>query len=243
MSLNPYNRSYLLLAATLFCSFLFAVLTILVESFDHLQINTHVSQFINSLGGFNLNKAMIVISLIGDKYIVIPTSAIAGIIFWSQGKKHFAWNLFGVVVLAALSAHLFKIVVAYPRPGIMTDILGSFSYPSRHITICTAYLIFLYSILCSDFKHYFIGAIVISLLIIAESLSRILLDAHWFTDILGGIFLGASCGFLGAANFFRSSEVVKNRKFIIITLVVIFLVLSTFYSILFWQKMISDYIH
>lgn len=244
MSLNTsISRSSVCLMAALFSVILFTILTVSLISFDTVfHFNSQLSQLMQKLDSSNLDKVMILVSLIGDKYIIIPTATIAGMIFWFQGQKRLVCHLFGVILLATLSAHVLKNVIAYPRPGLMTEILGSFAFPSRHITISTAYLVFLYSILVSNSKNRIIGAIGVLLLIIVESFSRILLDAHWFTDILGGLFLGATCGFLGAYNFFRKPYVLKDRLLIIKTLILVFIFFSCAYTIFFWQQMVHDYI-
>lgn len=244
MSLNTHiSRSSLYLMEALLSCILFITLTVLVKSFDTiLHTNPELSQFIDTLRSLNLDKAMILVSLIGDKYIILSTTTIASIIFWFQGQKRLACHLFGVVFLATLSAYILKNVVAYPRPGLMTEILGSFSFPSRHVTITTAYLVFLYTILVSKLKNKIIVATGMLLIVIAESFSRILLDAHWFTDIFGGLFLGATWGFLGAYNFYRRPYLIKDNLLIIKTLSLIFIIISCVYTLFFWQKMLSDYI-
>ena len=91
---------------------------------------------------------------------------------------------------------LVKELVQRPRP--VSDVYGavSYSFPSAHAVIAlTVYGFLIY--LCLKSQRSMVTKVGISLIlgviILLVSISRVYLDVHFFTDILAGLLLGIFC--------------------------------------------------
>ena len=108
--------------------------------------------------------------------------------------------LLSVVALLALNGvvGVFKLAIGRTKPRLNMDILnfGGMSFPSGHISNALvtwglfAYIIFRYTHRApfEGLKLYWLVA-VITIAVGAVSLIR---NTHWFTDLLGGMFLGGA---------------------------------------------------
>jgi len=108
--------------------------------------------------------------------------------------------LLSVVALLALNGvvGVFKLAIGRTKPRLDMDILnfGGMSYPSGHISNAVliwglfAYLIYRYLWSESKSAKYLITVVTsVSTAIMLVSLYR---NTHWFSDLLGGIFLGGA---------------------------------------------------
>lgn len=122
----------------------------------------------------------------------------AGII----GLRFKSWRPFNLSVLALLSLNLVvggcKLIIGRTKPRLYVDALhaNGMSYPSGHASNAIiswgllAYLIYRYSN-----RHPFVGiklypiAWTITFTVCVVSLIR---KTHWFSDLLGGVFIGAA---------------------------------------------------
>lgn len=82
-----------------------------------------------------------------------------------------------------------KILIINYRPILINGNIEG-SYPSTHVMVSTFVLLFLSDKLKKNFKNDKIFYIISIGLIIIQSISRILLTMHWFTDIIGGLLIG-----------------------------------------------------
>lgn len=226
------SRFYLLIGGIL-SLFLFTILMFAVYSqSSYLSINNDLYLFSSKVQKDYIYLLSSLISLFGNKYIIVPTFISTGIILCIKKQKWIGLHLIGVISIAALLAYIFKNAVAYPRPEITTSTLPSYAFPSRHVTLCSAYVSFLASLIVPQMKQRSFGIIIAGFLIIIESISRITLQVHWLSDVLGGALLGVSCGLFGAYSFFLKPKTPLNIKFIVITLLITFLIYSFIYLVL-----------
>lgn len=87
-----------------------------------------------------------------------------------------------------------KLLVASDRPFAPDAATLGWSFPSGHTTLATAFFLGIYLIV----RHYFkddiqkvalaVLAVILSLIV---GLSRLYLGLHWFSDVVGGLLLGA----------------------------------------------------
>jgi len=137
---------------------------------------------------------MVVTDLGSGRPRTVVIIAVTLLLLWSRN-----WRL---ALLWAASQWYLKDLVAVlkdyferPRPDFPTtpNLAGGWAYPSGHA--CGAMVT--YGMLCylvawhDSFKRIRWPLIALfGLFIIAVGLSRLLLGVHWFTDVLGGFFLG-----------------------------------------------------
>lgn len=130
-----------------------------------------------------------VVTYLGDFYLWTVFSAVFFFYayFMSRKNLHTSIELVTYMILIAASTYLLKEAFAQPRPncaGITVyDQEASLSYPSGHVSRATGAFIILSK------KRNTIRTILIALVIVLISLSRIVLGAHFPTDTFGAIFL------------------------------------------------------
>ena len=92
----------------------------------------------------------------------------------------------GIIILS-------KNIFLRERPLIGSQILSSYSFPSGHSLIATTYYGFLIYLLrrskCKE-EIKTIGTTFLTALIILICLSRLILNVHYLTDVIGGVILG-----------------------------------------------------
>jgi membrane-associated phospholipid phosphatase len=141
-----------------------------------------------SAGGIRVGT---VVSFIGDKIPLAILCAIAGW-FLIPGKK---WWLV-LLVLCALSVGFFvewlKATYAVIRPegGLLTS--SSHSYPSGHASGTAAIALFFAYVALRARAHARIVVPAAIALTVGVGLSRIYLDEHWGSDVVGGWMVGTA---------------------------------------------------
>ena len=92
----------------------------------------------------------------------------------------------GIIILS-------KNIFLRERPLIGSEILSSYSFPSGHSLIATTYYGFLIYLLrrskCKE-EYKVIGTTLLTTLIVLICLSRLILNVHYLTDVVGGVILG-----------------------------------------------------
>lgn len=92
----------------------------------------------------------------------------------------------GIIILS-------KNIFLRERPLIGSQILSSYSFPSGHSLIATTYYGFLIYLLrrsrCKE-EIKTIGTTFLTTLIVLICLSRLILNVHYLTDVIGGVILG-----------------------------------------------------
>ena len=92
----------------------------------------------------------------------------------------------GIIILS-------KNIFLRERPLIGSELLSSYSFPSGHSLIATTYYGFLIYLLrkskCKE-EYKVVGTIFLTTLIVLICLSRLILNVHYVTDVVGGVILG-----------------------------------------------------
>jgi membrane-associated phospholipid phosphatase len=122
--------------------------------------------------------------------------AMLALLVWSPIARGRWWLWCGIIPLAGGFEQLFKVIVGRPRPrGI------NWGFPSGHVTAVATFVVLTLYLLSRErvSPAVRIALLPISIALIASvGYARIILNAHWPSDVLGGAFLGAGCA-AGAA--------------------------------------------
>jgi undecaprenyl-diphosphatase len=141
---------------------------------------------------FNFSK---IIGVIFDTLPMIFISLITSLALLLKSRKKEAQCLAITTLITGGLIFLIKKLIERPRPLFELVKETSASFPSGHTTIAVVFfglLIFLISVHAktkSQKKTFSIASI---FMIVVISLSRLYLNVHWFSDIIGGAVLGSS---------------------------------------------------
>jgi membrane-associated phospholipid phosphatase len=185
-------------SALLFAGFLFVTQQVLsngpLVNFDNDVNRTHRPRF-DGLSGFILRRL--------DDLGLRGLTAVVLILAASYIAYRFkTWRPLNLAVLSLLSLNfvvgIFKLFLGRTKPRDGFDLLhaGGMSYPSGHASNAVlswgilAYLIYRYARVDRyQGRLATAGVVTISLTVCVVSLIR---HTHWFTDLLGGLFIGSA---------------------------------------------------
>lgn len=103
------NKSFYLLIGGVLSLFLFIALMFAVYSQStYLAVNQELFLLSSKIQGGYAHFVSHLISLFGDKYIIVPAFISAGIILYIMKQKWIGLHLIGVISIAALLAYIFK---------------------------------------------------------------------------------------------------------------------------------------
>jgi undecaprenyl-diphosphatase len=165
---------------------LFGRLTALPSLFD-LHIQARLAETRSEF----IDEFFRTITWAGSLYLLFPATAAAVVWMVKKGWRLDAWrlglSLFGVVA----GVYLAKEIGAKPRPSLWPVLIpgpSSFSFPSAHtaqIVAVTAAICFIRPS-CRNHYRWFLLIILGILLASAVGISRMYLQAHYLSDVVGG---------------------------------------------------------
>ena len=131
----------------------------------------------------------VVTSLASSEAIIIITLAL---IFLLNTNHERLFVIINTIISAGIII-VSKNIFLRERPLIGSELLSSYSFPSGHSLIATTYYGFLIYLLkrskCKE-EYKVIGTTMLTTLIVLICLSRLVLNVHYVTDVVGGVILG-----------------------------------------------------
>jgi undecaprenyl-diphosphatase len=143
-----------------------------------------------------LDGPMRQISFLGSGWVVIPLTLAMSILLWRRDRR-LALLFLAVVGSATLLSSITKIAVSRPRPK-GTD----YGFPSGHVTTSVAFLgTLLYLAWASRMRARWRWVVTALCAGAAAGIacSRLYLNSHWVTDVVGGLLGGGACVLFGVA--------------------------------------------
>ena len=130
----------------------------------------------------------------GTWRVILPASLL--VLFLSRYARR-RWWLWGAILIASpLLEQAVKFLVGRPRPSGF-----SLGFPSGHTTGATTFAVLLIYIVSRESptpaRRHAIQVLAVAMMILV-GWARIVLHAHWPTDVLGGFLLGTGCAAAGA---------------------------------------------
>jgi membrane protein DedA with SNARE-associated domain/membrane-associated phospholipid phosphatase len=205
--------------------FLWVALDVFIHGFL-TRLNLPIFNLLQSFRLKSLDHFAIVMTLLGYVNLLLITATILFIFLLWQRRFWTALHWLAVVVLSAGLAGILKKMFHEPRPPLVRESIHTGSFPSGHVTLSTAVFGFLAVIIAHHLpttarrSSAFWSA---TILVVAIALSRIYLGAHWFTDILEGIFLGLACVLLVTLSYRRRTPSTLSPARFSITVALLFL--------------------
>ncbi len=174
------------------CLIIFVVILYNVDLSSTLpHINQPLFHLAQSLRIYHLDPFFISLSLIGKPSLLALTASIIALLLVVLRQWRAAAHLLIATIITAALVYLIKSTNFSPRPtGFRLSVLTS-SFPSGHTTLSVVIYGLIAFFSAQRFTRnrgiiYTCTGIIITLI----SLSRLYLGAHWFSDVLGGLFLG-----------------------------------------------------
>lgn len=181
--------------------FLFIVVALLTTGTQGFLLDENVAYWADQQTNAVFLKLMEIASVLGSSEMILLITVIIGIVFIVKGNwRHFFFffilSVGGVLVNLGL-----KMLVRRARPGDEISYievfdfnfeLQSYSFPSGHTMRATILLLFLMYVAFYFGKRMYMQIIayaIYAILIVFVALSRVILEAHFFTDILGAIII------------------------------------------------------
>jgi membrane-associated phospholipid phosphatase len=184
----PLKRSHFLTAVCLIVTLVIGVLVAVAGANEtECNIVSNLQNLARKTIGLQVFR---IVTYLGDFYMWVIFTSIYSIYAYIKSRKHLdtAIELAIFLIITTALTYSTKMVFARPRPscsGISAyddDVISSFSYPSGHVSRAAG----AFAILSRGSRTKESLAIMAISLV---SLSRIILGAHYLTDVVGGIFL------------------------------------------------------
>jgi len=124
------------------------------------------------------------VTLLGHAWFLVPATLLLFVVFPETRARW--WVFVGLMLLAPIAESTLKFLIGRPRP-----FDASYGFPSGHATAAAAFfgaVFYLAHTLRSPLRT--IVRVLAALAILLVGLSRVILRAHWPSDVLGGIALG-----------------------------------------------------
>ncbi|MGD0494595.1 MAG: phosphatase PAP2 family protein [Candidatus Bathyarchaeia archaeon] len=204
---NPYA----LTAVYLVLVFLIGILVVLLP-LNGMECNIvfNVQNFVQKTIGL---QAFQVLTYLGDFYLWVIFASVYFFYAYFKSRKHFgsASELAIFLVITTGLTYFIKMVFVRPRPNCSSisvydeDLISSFSYPSGHVSRAVGAFIILSR---GSGTRQSLAAVAIFLV----SFSRIVLGAHYLTDVVGGIFLSLAAQGLANLSLSFLARSSANRR-------------------------------
>ncbi len=180
-----------------FCLILFGLLCYFAHEFSYFPGDVTFSLWFKGIDLPFIDATMRAVSNLGDTITATVTVILVASMLWFLRKRLEIVFIVLLPSLAALLNWLLKILINRPRPGIeFIEVLSEnngLSFPSGHVTYAVVFFGFLSYLIPRLVKQPAVAWTLRSLLILLIFLiatSRVYLQAHWSSDILGSFFLG-----------------------------------------------------
>jgi membrane protein DedA with SNARE-associated domain/membrane-associated phospholipid phosphatase len=183
---------HLFIAAAIALVLFSRIIDSLVES-EPIRFDIWISNNVQFIQNNFLTGFMQAISFLGGWIIVGSISALVVYYLIRTKDKFSAWFLVAVLISGELIVFAIKNFIHRARPENQLAHVSSFSFPSGHATIAVILTLALFFLLkdkqyLSGYKYVFYSGLIIYALLMG--ISRVYLNVHWASDVLGGWLLG-----------------------------------------------------
>jgi membrane-associated phospholipid phosphatase len=189
-----------LMASACFFTLLVSVAYNIREGGGAIWLDGAVAQHVHPHLGPRRTRLALALTQIGSPIFIVPvtfaTALISGILRRSIWTGIVVAATVGFVGLGSIAMkHVFT--AAHPQIASRSPGLGH-TFPSTHVA-CALALMGIAAIACGAKPRHLIIWLGIGVVTAIVAATRVYLAAHWFSDTVGGVLLGSSAVFAGAA--------------------------------------------
>ncbi len=192
------------------------VLLVLIEriSVPPYQWDRFLLSLAHGLRGFWLDRFFALITWAGSLFTLAPVTALICGFLARNGRAADGWLLALSLAGIALFSRLAKLWFARPRPDffpVIGEIPLDASYPSAHTAQIVAFVVAVWWILKPEKLGltYYSLTVTALLLTLLVALSRVYLQVHFPSDVIGGALLGL-LWVLGLFNLLHNSGIIMR---------------------------------
>lgn len=160
-----------------------------------LSLDLTVENWITLHRDVELTQLFMWITQLGNVYVISALFAFTFLVLLSLRKRGEALILAGSLLACFLTTYALKYGVERPRPEHAYYLESSFSFPSAHASMSMVLYGMLAVFLMKRFKkmrHQLVVFLFVVLLVFLIGASRIYLDVHYLSDVVGGWLLGGT---------------------------------------------------
>lgn len=194
----------------------FILVTLFVIIKKDLYIDTFLYKYISMLINKDLTSVIRIITNIGSVVFSIIVIIIISILLYKYNKKEDLKYFLIIMIIGNITSFTLKLIIARNRPDILRLMVeNTYSFPSGHTFITTLLYGSILVLLNKYYKKSYVLWTIYGILVMLIMFTRIYLGVHYFSDTLGGFFLGIIFLFI----FYKlvgcdknAKEMVKRRK-------------------------------
>ncbi len=194
----------------------FILVTLFVVIKKDLYIDTYLYKYISMLINKDLTSIIRIITNIGSVVFSIIIIIITSILLYKYNKKDDLKYFLIIMIIGNITSFMLKLIIARNRPDILRLMIeNTYSFPSGHTFITTLLYGSILVLLNKYYKKSYVLWTIYGILVMLIMFTRIYLGVHYFSDTLGGFFLGIIFLFI----FYKlvgcdknAKEMVKRRK-------------------------------
>lgn len=194
----------------------FILVTLFVVIKKDLYIDTYLYKYISMLINKDLTSIIRIITNIGSVVFSIIIIIITSILLYKYNKKDDLKYFLIIMIIGNITSFMLKLIIARNRPDILKLMIeNTYSFPSGHTFITTLLYGSILVLLNKYYKKSYVLWTIYGILVMLIMFTRIYLGVHYFSDTLGGFFLGIIFLFI----FYKlvgcdknAKEMVKRRK-------------------------------
>jgi len=131
-----------------------------------------------------LDGPMHTVTRLGSGHVQLPLAAVVCTMVWRRHRR-LAQSIVVVAAGTVVGVALLKWLIGKPRPN-----LSTYAFPSGHVMgtlVFSGVLLYLLWVFAIGRGWRFAAAVGCALLTFAVAYSRLYVNAHWLTDVLGGM--------------------------------------------------------
>ena len=157
-----------------------------------MTLNIAVFQFFESIQSPALTSFSKFVAIVTEPLLLLVLAVVISGLLYFNGKKSQAVFLFSVSAITALTNEGLKQIFRVSRPISTLIQETGFSFPSGHTTFAVVFFTLITYIFTrgSSLRTRVFAYVVSSVIVVIIAFTRIYLQVHWLTDIVGGLVLG-----------------------------------------------------